>query len=394
MPFLLALALGAFASAFSLRAADPMLVLISNDLSISLSRVALLASAFTLPYAATQVVFGPIGDAVGKIRLIRLNLLMVTLGLVGSALAPNFETLAALRALTGGFAGGIIPVSFGAVADRIAFDRRPVALSRVLLAIVLGQLLGATASGFIGTAFGWRSVFWTAAAIAGLATLCVTVGLAETKAREVLSFRTSLARYGEVLRNPMALRVFAVAAIEGGCTIGIFPLVAPLMVELGLGDAAEAGIAIGAYGIGGALYTFAVGFLMRTLGMARMAALGSVIVGLSLIATAHMPALLAVYLFMGLGGFTFYMLHNTLQILATELLPEARGSGVALYATSFFVGQAAGAAIAAQAVAHAPPSLVFICAGVIMIALSWLAYRLPPRTAKVHVDPDTAAEPG
>jgi MFS family permease len=48
-----------------LRALDPMLPVISTDLGISLSRAALLASSYAFPYAAMQLVLGPIADAIG-----------------------------------------------------------------------------------------------------------------------------------------------------------------------------------------------------------------------------------------------------------------------------------------------------------------------------------------
>jgi MFS family permease len=45
---------------------------------------------------------------------------------------------------------------------------------------------------------------------------------------------------------------------------------------------------------------------------------------------------------MGACGMGYYMLHNCLQIEATELAPAARGSAVALFACGFFAGQALG----------------------------------------------------
>lgn len=41
-------------------------------------------------------------------------------------------------------------------------------------------------------------------------------------------------------------------------------------------------------------------------------------------------------------GFSFLMIHNPLQALATELSVSARGSAVALFALCFFLGQAVG----------------------------------------------------
>jgi len=44
-------------------------------------------------------------------------------------------------------------------------------------------------------------------------------------------------------------------------------------------------------------------------------------------------------------GLGFYMMHNTLQINATQMAPERRGTAVAAFASSFFLGQSAGVAI-------------------------------------------------
>src|SRR5690606_12111622 len=43
-----------------------------------------------------------------------------------------------------------------------------------------------------------------------------------------------------------------------------------------------------------------------------------------------------------LVGLGFFMVHNVLQVQATELAPKARGSAIALHAFFFFLGQAAG----------------------------------------------------
>jgi len=49
-------------------------------------------------------------------------------------------------------------------------------------------------------------------------------------------------------------------------------------------------------------------------------------------------------LFTAALGFTFYMLHNTVQIKASEMAPEARGAAVAIYASFWAFGQAVGVA--------------------------------------------------
>lgn len=362
-----------------MRTVDPMLNILAADLRVSVQDVALLATAFTLPYAAMQLVFGPVGDAVGKVRLIRINLVMLAVGLVASAMASGHTSLLVARMISGAFAGGIIPVVLAAVGDRVPFADRPLALSRILLALVSGQLVGSTVAGFIAEWVGWREVFWTSAAIAGVAALAAIFGLQESRSGESVSVRAAVERYVLVMRNPLSIKVYAVVAIEGGLIFGAFPMVAPLMVSHGIGNAVEAGVVLAVFAVGGALYSFAVQFLVRTLGLSRMAGLGAVLVGLFLGCAAVATSLWGAVLLFGIAGFTFYMVHNTLQILATELAPQARGSALALFATAFFVGQAIGAIVLASLEPWIGAEWVFILAGIGMVLLAWPASRLPPK---------------
>ncbi|WP_231711031.1 MFS transporter [Xanthobacter dioxanivorans] len=387
MPFLPILGLAAFASAFSLRVVDPMLNILAADLQVSLQQVALLASAFTLPYAAMQLFFGPIGDAVGKVRLIRFNLSMLAVGLALSAVATGDGMLLVVRAFSGAFAGGIIPVVLAAVGDRVPFEKRAEALSRVLLALVLGQLGGSALAGVIAEYAGWRPVFWCAFAVALAAALAAIFGLTEERTAQPLSFRASLGRYALVLGNPLSKKIYAIVALEGALIFGAFPLTAPLLVSHGLGDAKEAGLALGTFAVGGAFYTFAVSALVRRLGLHGMVRAGAAAGGFLLMAIATGPSLFLLVPLFGLAGFAFYMIHNVMQILATELAPEARGSGMALFASSFFLGQGLGAIVQAQVAGLIGPATTFLMAGIGMVLVSIPAGMLPPRTGKVQPPP-------
>ena len=53
------------------------------------------------------------------------------------------------------------------------------------------------------------------------------------------------------------------------------------------------------------------------------------------------------------------MLHNTLQINSTQMVPGARGSAVALFVSAFFLGQSTGVALAAWAVDAVGPLWLF-----------------------------------
>jgi predicted MFS family arabinose efflux permease len=52
---------------------------------------------------------------------------------------------------------------------------------------------------------------------------------------------------------------------------------------------------------------------------------------------------------MGLG---FFMVHNTLQVQATQMSPQARGTGIAAFAAGLFSGQSIGVAVGSPVLAR------------------------------------------
>jgi predicted MFS family arabinose efflux permease len=371
MPFLLILGLAGFASALSLRVTDPLLPVLAADLGITLREAALLASAYTLPYAIMQLVLGPVGDAVGKIRLIRLSLAVLTVGLALSAMAPSYGTVLAARALAGAFAGGIIPASMALIGDRVAYAERQFSISRFLIAVIFGQLSGSAISGALAEVTGWRVVFGLCSAVAGMAFILAMIFLKGDTARGELSLQGSIERYRTVLLNPTSIFVFATVAGEGILIFGVFPFVAPMLVPHGAVGSMEAGIAISAFAVGGIVYSVVVRRLVTSLGQWGMMRVGGLVAGLCYILVAtplHWTAISGLFL---VAGFGFYMLHNTMQTQATELAPSARGSALALFASAFFMGQGIGP-ILGGAISHSYGfGTLFVVAGTLTVGLGF-----------------------
>src|SRR5437868_6450375 len=149
MNFLFVVCIVGFACMLSWRVVDPMLGVMAGDLGVSFAEMALISSAYSFPFAIMQLVFGPLGDSLGKVRIIRLSLAMVALSQFLMAVAPSYETILIARAVGGAFAGGLTPVSLALIGDRIALGERQVALGRFMIATIFGQLMGATAAGLL-----------------------------------------------------------------------------------------------------------------------------------------------------------------------------------------------------------------------------------------------------
>lgn len=345
MPILLVLALAGFASALSVRILDPMIPDIAREFASDPKTVALLATALALPYAIGQPILGPLGDALGKARVIQACLVVLALALAACALAPNLETLFVARVISGLAAGGIIPLSFAIVGDRFSMLERQVALSRVLAAILFGGFAGGIIAGLVGSTLGWRAVLWVIAG-ATIATFAATLSSIKprpTTERPGFTFAGAKKGYVEVFSNPRAVVCYGAVFIEGVVLYGMLPWLAVILEERGAGSVREAGFVIAGFGLGGLLFSLFVARLLALCGgQLNMIRTGGLIVGAALILVAYGPSWPAKAFAFVVVGIGFYMIHNSLQVQATELAPGARGAAVALHAFFFFLGHAAG----------------------------------------------------
>lgn len=369
-----------FAGALAGRALDPLMGELAQDFATPHETVALLASAFTLPYALVQPVLGPVGDAFGKRRVVLLCIGLLAVMLAACALAPGLDSLFAARIAAGLAAGGIFPLTLALFGDTVPMAQRQLAISRVLACAILGQLAGGAVSGALAPFIGWRGVMGVCAGAAALSCAVMAWDARRRPAPALPAAPPSipmvLRRYGEILRTPAARPLYLGVLLEGMFVFGMFPFLAVLLGQDGHG-LLRAGLAVTAFGLGGFGYTLLAPLLLRRLGQAQMMRLAgaSVALGMAALAaawSAGQPDLgIGGALLVGLG---FFMLHNSIQTRVTEVAPLARGSAVALHAFCYFLGQAVGPVLfgLAQAAAGPSPALLLCGAGVLGVSL-WLA---------------------
>ncbi|MEQ1652875.1 MAG: MFS transporter [Hyphomicrobium sp.] len=362
------LAASCFVSSMSMRIIDPVVPDIARDLNVDAASVALLASAFTFPYALGQPILGALGDALGKAKIIKITLAVLAACLFAGAFASDLDWLFVARIVGGAAGGGIIPLAFALVGDRFEMAERQWALSRVLSAIIAGQMTGALGSGLIASAFGWRVSMLAGTALA-LAALVVTLWqLHPRSAVERPPFRVAnmFDGYKDVFRNPRTVVCFSAVFIEGIVVFGLFPYLAVLLEQRGAGGLREAGFVLAGFALGGFLYTALVRVMLSKLGLYNLIRAGAAVAGAGFVLLApgwSWPVEMAMMFMIGLG---FYMIHNSLQTQATELAPANRASGVAAHAFFFFLGQAAGPLLYRVGFDHVGIATTFVAAGVVM----------------------------
>lgn len=337
------IALVVFASSLFIRSTDPVIPQIALGLHVEPRTAALLSTAFTLPYALVQPLLGALADMFSKPRLMILCLATLTVATFLSGVAPNFEVLVLGRLLAGMASGGVVPIAFALVGDRVPVHERQVAMGRLLFAIMTGNVLGATCAGFVGDLVGWRGVFFATGTFGVIAMGASLPGFRTLKEPGGRFDLSSLGpSYRTIFKNPLAKICFGAVFLEATFMYGVFPHIANMMHAAGVTLASIAGVVIAGFGIGGALYGATVVRLLPILGERWMMRLGGMTMGFSLLVIAATFAWPIEFLNFAVLGFGFYMLHAVIQIYASELAPRARGSAMALHSFFFFMGQAIG----------------------------------------------------
>ena len=138
-----ALAAACFASMASMRLCDAMLPALGADFQLGAAQTAGAISVFAIAYGLLQLLAGPLGDRLGKARVVGAAALACGLAGFGAALAGSWPWLLLCRGLMGATAAGIVPLTLAWIGDQVPWDRRQVALARLLSWTVTGMMAGA-----------------------------------------------------------------------------------------------------------------------------------------------------------------------------------------------------------------------------------------------------------
>lgn len=372
------LSLAALASAAAGRAADPLLPLFAETFGTSAGGASAVMTAFVTGYGVLQLVNGPIGDRVGKYRMVFWVTAVSAAAHFACALAPSLPLLIAGRFVTGALVGAIVPLAMAWIGDTVSYERRQPVLARFLMGHMVGIAASATAAGWLGERYGWQAVL----ALLGALNLGVAVLLGyelrvNPMAAQAGDARQSLAagfvRMAALVKRPWVRVVISTVFIEGALVYGPFAFVAyDAHRRFGLSLGAS-GAMVAAFAAAGLLYAAVAGRVVARLGERGMVLAGGLALGAGYLGLALSPSAAFAVPCIGAIGIGLYLLHNTLQVHATQMAPETRGAAVALFAFCLFTGQSVGVWLASQAIdtAGAQPAFLVAAAGLPLLALEF-----------------------
>jgi predicted MFS family arabinose efflux permease len=375
-----ALSLAAFGSGMSLRLTDAQLPKLAAEFSVSLASASYVITCFSLAYGFSQLFFGPVGDRFGKYLVIAWGSACCALTALLCAIAPTFGMLLVARLLAGATAASLIPLSMAWIGDVVPYDERQPVLARFLLGQILGVSAGVFVGGLAADFFSWRLPFF--AVSTGFVLISFTLfrlnrrlpDFARTRSESEGAVIVRMTReFAQVLSGRWAKVVLITVFIEGMFLYGAFAFIATHVHVVHGVPLSQAGLLVMLFGFGGVLFAMAAGKLVRRLGEIGLTRWGAIIAGASLLVIGIAPHWAWAIPGCFLTGLGFYMLHNTLQINATQMAPERRGAAVSAFASCFFLGQSLGVGLAGMIADYlgTMPVLVLGAVGMLCVGMNF-----------------------
>ncbi|AHV97366.1 MFS transporter [Paenibacillus sabinae] len=197
---------------------QPLLADIGRAFNASPGEVGYVSMFTQIGYALGMLLFVPLGDIREKRKLISLLLICVALSLVSFAESRSLGWMY-FASFAIGFTTVTPQIIVPLAAQLAQPEERGRVIGTVMSGLLFGILLARTVSGIVGDLFGWRSMYWIAAACMLLLSLLMYRQLPATKPQVSASYGALLRSMLQLARKYATLRE---ASLIGACMFGSF----------------------------------------------------------------------------------------------------------------------------------------------------------------------------
>ncbi len=354
-------------------AAAPLVIKIAQDLSITVSSAATSVTAYMLSFGAFTLLFGPLSDRFGKVRIINIASIGTAIFSMLGIFAFNLPSLVFLRAVNGAFGAGIFPVTLALVGQSFDKNERHKALAKVMGMMFLGGAMATIIGGMLSYYGSWRMVYFAY----GLAELVVALIMFKLLERDqgVVEKLDLISFYKKPLGNFNFMSIVATVFLLGFSVFGSFTYSGTLISQ-GTGyNVFLVGLILSLFGVGTVVGGRTIPKIKAKIGT-RLLLLAGVIGAISLQLIYRFDNVALVCL--GLFGFgvAFISLQSTLINTAQGLLPQMRGTAMSMASFNMFVGGAIGTNINGILIDTMPVNQIFFNSSIIILVVGFVAMFL------------------
>ena len=152
---------------------------IARDLHTTVAHITLSITSFFIGISVGQMIYGPLLDKYGRKKPLYIGLAIYLVTSLACAFAPTANALIVIRFFQAlGSCAGLV-ASRAYVRDIFPVSENAKVFSLLMLVLALSPIVAPTLGGYVSSSFGWQSIFYILATIAGLTLLLVLIKLPE-----------------------------------------------------------------------------------------------------------------------------------------------------------------------------------------------------------------------
>jgi len=339
---LLVLGLMAFLANGDNYAAAPLIINISKDLNLTISTAAISVTAYMLSFGVFTLLFGPLSDRFGKVKVINIAAMGTAIFSMLGATAFNLPSLIFFRAMNGAFGAGIFPVTMALVGESFDNENRQKALGKVMGLMFLGGATATAIGGALAYLGSWRLVYL----VYGVGELVLAIVMFKILERDkpVVDKLNIVSAYKVPLTNYRFMRLVLTIFFVGFSVFGTFTYSGQLIQEITGYNILIVGLILSIFGIGTVIGGRIAPKLRKKLKQGFLVVAGMIgFISLFALSNYSNVSILSI----GLLGFgvAFIFLQSTLIATAQEKLPKMRGTAMSMASFNMFVGGAVGTSL-------------------------------------------------
>ena len=355
---------------------SPILPAISQNLNIDISSAGLLITAYMIPFAFFQIVFGPLADRFGKKQVITFSVVMFTIATGLCALGSSLDNLLVFRALTGVFAASVMPISLAMIGDVFPVKERQAAIGTFMGISFLGQGLSMAIGGTIAFFLNWRGVFIIYAVFALIPAFLLIKNYKDLPSQKHPDSKI-FAPYIKLLGTRRSLFTYVVIIFEGAFIVGSFSYAGAYISKTYGFNYLFIGLIMTAFGIMSVIGGRLSGKIAQKIGARNVLSIGLTLASLAdIIIYLSGSTLWILIVGVALLGLGFILAHSTLLTRATEFAQKARGAAMSLVAFCFMGGGGVGTAIGGKLILATSLSKLFLIYGIALALTLLLSFFL------------------
>ena len=146
---------------------------IAKDLHTTIAHITLSITSFFIGISIGQMIYGPLLDKYGRKKPLYIGLAVYLVASLACAYAPTADALIGIRFLQAlGSCAGMV-ASRALVRDIFPVNENAKIFSLLMLVLAISPIIAPTLGGYMTAIFGWQSIFYVLAGIAGVTLLLV-----------------------------------------------------------------------------------------------------------------------------------------------------------------------------------------------------------------------------